>query len=450
MADLKQSVIMAAIVASLYLLYFIYDHSYFKHQNSVKIAGKIDEIWTSVEDLNEVNTKINPILNVLKKSKFFRIFKVNLENECPFWDAEGTWFTSKWSVGEWENDEVPDEWRQCEHTYDVERNLQRNEVSMIDSFLPNTQINEWMKNEEEDQHAIFVNLDKNLESMTYFNGSHIWDAIYHENCLSYRKKNQCKEDHILYKLISGVHANVNMHISHFDHDENGAELPPNYERYFKNVGSHQERISNMYYTYSFVLKAVNHLSGKVDGFSYLSDNPRVNQQVKEQLNSLIDISIKTWEEPFQENNMLELTSKEQFISNIKPVFYNITRILDCVTCEKWRLHGKLQFTGLTAVMKIMFGRGNEAKLTRNEMVGLINLMAKLSNSLKWYQEWMEKEYERKMLKTYAYYAIYINVILIDIVLILHFFIKSDAPLKPNGKVHPGGGAQTTSKLKKNN
>ena len=62
-----------------------------------------------------------------------------------------------------------------------------------------------------------------------------------------------------------------------------------------------------------------------------------------------------------------------------------------MTCERCKLYGKLQFTGLTAVMKIMFGEGPSSALTRNEMVGLVNLLGKLSDSLKWYFEWVEYE-----------------------------------------------------------
>lgn len=64
----------------------------------------------------------------------------------------------------------------------------------------------------------------------------------------------------------------------------------------------------------------------------------------------------------------------------------------------------MQFTGLTAVMKIMFGKGQEALLTRNEIVGLINLTGKLSNSLKWYTEWMEKEQELNFHRKIVYYT----------------------------------------------
>ncbi|CAI2383093.1 unnamed protein product [Moneuplotes crassus] len=95
------------------------------------------------------------------------------------------------------------------------------------------------------------------------------------------------------------------------------------------------------------------------------------------MGSLIQDSIKICENPFKEDNFLTQWTKDQFISTIKPVFYNITKIIDCIPCEKCKLYGKLQFTGLIAVMKIMFGQVQESRLSRKEMVGLINLMAKL-------------------------------------------------------------------------
>lgn len=248
-------------------------------------------------------------MNSLKADEFFRIFKVNLENECPFWEAEGNCITNKCSVGECERDEVPEQFLLCNQTFDVERDLQKTEVSMIGSFskpsvngspnlganlfIPKVKVNEWMNIEETDDQAIFVNLNKNSESMTYFDGSHIWDAIYKENCLSMVQKHFCSENQVLYKLISGVHANVNMHISRYDYDLNGDPLESNYERYLERVGSHPDRLNNMFFTYSFVLKAINKLSGKIDGFSYLSDNPQVDDSIKVQFNDLIDKSIKT-------------------------------------------------------------------------------------------------------------------------------------------------------------
>ena len=66
-------------------------------------------------------------------------------------------------------------------------------------------------------------------------------------------------------------------------------------------------------------------------------------------------------------------------------FYNITEILNCVTCERCRLHGKLQFAGVGAAIKLILNN-EEPDLSRNEIIALINLLIKLSNSIAHYQE----------------------------------------------------------------
>merc|ERR1711871_1758196 len=60
--------------------------------------------------------------------------------------------------------------------------------------------------------ASFVDLAKNPERWTGFNGSHIWQAIYDENCFEISPET-CYEERVLYKLLSGMHASVNIHIA---------------------------------------------------------------------------------------------------------------------------------------------------------------------------------------------------------------------------------------------
>ena len=84
-----------------------------------------------------------------------------------------------------------------------------------------------------------------------------------------------------------------MHISQFDYDTKGNELPHNYERYYERVGKHSDRLKNMIFSYSFILNAVNHLSGKVGGFTYISASPSLNEEMKSKLNELIEKSTKT-------------------------------------------------------------------------------------------------------------------------------------------------------------
>ena len=58
-----------------------------------------------------------------------------------------------------------------------------------------------------------------------YNGSHVWAAIYNENCvkvnfrgnaeqfLQLAAADTCYEERVLYRLLSGMHASINIHIS---------------------------------------------------------------------------------------------------------------------------------------------------------------------------------------------------------------------------------------------
>jgi len=86
-------------------------------------------------------------------------------------------------------------------------------------------------------------------------------------------------------------------------------------------------------------------------------------------------------------------------------------------------------------MKIMFAKGHEAKLTRNEMVGLINLTGKLSNSLKWYQEWLEREEEMNFHRKVVYFVSILSLVLFNLI-IAKLFKKTDKDqVKPSKKTN---------------
>jgi ERO1-like protein alpha len=59
--------------------------------------------------------------------------------------------------------------------------------------------------------------------------------------------------------------------------------------------------------------------------------------------------------------------RSQFVGR----FRNISAIMDCVTCERCRLWGKLQILGLGTALKILLMDGDESgvgHLQRNEVV----------------------------------------------------------------------------------
>ncbi len=75
-------------------------------------------------------------------------------------------------------------------------------------------------------------------------------------------------------------------------------------------------------------------------------------------------------DPFREQYFFQIESKserEEFMKEIRTKFNNISRVLDCVGCEKCRLNGKVQIKGLRTAMKVLFNESG-FKLARCEIV----------------------------------------------------------------------------------
>lgn len=66
-------------------------------------------------------------------------------------------------------------------------------------------------------------------------------------------------------------------------------------------------------------------------------------------------------------------------------FRNVSRIMDCVGCDKCRLWGKLQTSGYGTALKVLFEydpeKSEEFQLRRTEVVSLIVTLQRLSHSI---------------------------------------------------------------------
>jgi hypothetical protein len=83
---------------------------------------------------------------------------------------------------------------------------------------------------------------------------------------------------------------------------------------------------------------------------------------------------------FQDPNALDL--KEDFRNR----FRNVSRLMDCVGCDKCRLWGKLQVNGYGTALKVLFEydetkNGENPPLRRTELVALINTLGRISHSI---------------------------------------------------------------------
>jgi hypothetical protein len=261
----------------------------------------------------------------------------------------------------------------------------------------------------------------NPEGFTGYSGPsahRIWSSIYDENCFrghDGEDEGLCLEERAFFRLVSGLHASISTHLS-----RDALQGLPHHRLWVDRVGRWPHRLRNLYFAYLVVLRAVHKAAPRLLAPDALSSGdtaedvkttallgqllshsaPKEALQVASAFDESAMFRVRR-EDVLQAcpavlsgglSDMRELTvrykeaaaHKQKLLSQFRGKFRNISRIMDCVGCEKCRMWGKLQFLGLGTAMKVLFdeGEGEEsAQLTRNEAVALVNVLHRLSISV---------------------------------------------------------------------
>ena len=268
----------------------------------------------------------------------------------------------------------------------------------------------------------YVSLVDNPERFTGYAGSDVWDAIYKENCFSKEpqlpasagradfshpfqaandlrtviQKNslsnelelddECLEKRVFHRIVSGMHASVSTHIC-FDYlNQTTGTWGPNLQCYHDRLATHPERVSNLYFDYAILLRAVTKLRTYLKNYTFCSGDPSENRDTKNKILKLANTAA-AYPQIFDENTMFQDPDvsgdlKEDFRNR----FRNVSRLMDCVGCDKCRLWGKLQTVGYGTALKVLFEydelkNGENPPLRRTELVALVNTLDRVSSSL---------------------------------------------------------------------
>ena len=261
--------------------------------------------------------------------------------------------------------------------------------------------------------AQLVDLRSNPERNTGYNGTHIWKAIYEENCIV--DDDMCLEERVLYRLLSGLHTSTTLSIAKNYYPpskrKNRVTWEANPQFFMDKFEHHPEQIRNLHFSYVVLLRALRKASQYL--YDYSEHNIRSGNIVEDEtaqillrrlLDSAILQSCSSVFSAFDESLMFsgknedaagEVISLQQ---NFKGVFHNISSILDCVQCQQCKLHGKMAMLGYGTALKILFLPPGLLDLERNEVVALINTIARLSESMREVREltamYWEQEKER--------------------------------------------------------
>ena len=196
-------------------------------------------------------------------------------------------------------------------------------------------------------------------------------------------------------MISGLHTSINIHLSskYLLSEKNTFGNPQgvwgiNVEEFNRRFspeltnGEGPQWLKNLYFVYLLELRAIAKASDYLKKEEYYTGNEEEDLEVKNAVADILKV-VRTFPQHFNETSMFNggkqaISLKEDF----KQHFRNISRIMDCVGCDKCKLWGKLQIHGLGTALKILFSGKFEKenlqsfkpnlKLKRNEIVALLN------------------------------------------------------------------------------
>eukprot|EP00804_Cyclotella_cryptica_P026396 CCRYP_008086-RA/>CCRYP_008086-RA protein AED:0.16 eAED:0.16 QI:143/1/1/1/1/1/2/77/1262 len=241
-----------------------------------------------------------------------------------------------------------------------------------------------------------VNLQANPERNTGYNGTHIWNAIYQENCLAVDGSSDapmCYEERVLYRLLSGLHTSTTLSIAknYYPPSKKKGRVnwEPNPQYFIDKFSDSPEHLRNLHFSYVVLLRALKKASPFLYNYEIktgdILDDEMATILLRRLLDSTILRSCHDVFTAFDENLMFkDKDSSIRLQENFKGVFHNVSSILDCVQCQQCKLHGKMAMLGYGTALKILFLPEDiiPMSLSRNEIVAFLNTIAKMSESVR--------------------------------------------------------------------
>ncbi|KAF9244963.1 hypothetical protein BU15DRAFT_85793 [Melanogaster broomeanus] len=410
-----------------------------------KTTGPIETTMCDYETIESVNEELYENLRDLVQTPFFRNFaklrsvpKVDLYRECPFWQENGFCMNRECGITTVDESEIPEKWRAAALSkIDLPPEDQR--IQLPGCYYRDSDFCFLDDMTEGD----YVDLTLVPERYTGYSGQsahRVWRAIYEENCFGLSELNlltahspapvtlpdtltdvlrepidgqdtneECLEKRVYYKIISGLHASISTHICSEWLNQSNGEWSPNLECFVTRVASHPERLQYIYFDTVLLLRAVARLAPYLSEYDYcsMSDSSLVphdhtnlfdlGDEVRTltRLGNVIDIAKHVGK--FDEQVLFRGENANILKQEFKQHFRNVSRIMDCIGCDKCRLWGKVQTTGLATALKVLFEldekaldpHQNQNLLQRSEVVALINTLHRFSESLHLVEQFRE-------------------------------------------------------------
>ena len=325
----------------------------------------------TIDDFN--TNELFPRLQVLLRRDYFRYFQYNSKRSCPFWNEtlSGKCNLVSCRVTACKVNELPLGLQFSSKGVDSTTECAvggNNITDNVDVTLRDDVRQDLLSWQAHDAATInfcepdgcvdcdFVDLTLNPERHTGYSGEpsrKIWRAVYQSNGIQSvtNKKSQksCLEQSAFYCAVSGLHSSISVHIASQYRVSYGVPYAPLLDGFDQNPAEFLRRfdprltkgrgpiwLRNLYFVYLLELRALSKIGTFLQKQHFFTGNSEEDETTQIQVKNLVAL-IQSFPNPFNETFLLKTRSLE---SN----FFNVSRVMDCVECDKCKLWGKLQVT----------------------------------------------------------------------------------------------------------
>ena len=237
----------------------------------------------------------------------------------------------------------------------------------------------------------------------------------------------CLEKRAFYRAISGLHTSITIHIASRYPEEklrkdkmlgitdlfsggsgnNSPFAPYPGENYVPNMilflsrfdpgqtdGQGPYWLKNLYFVYLLELRALFKAAPYLERQSFYTGNEANDKDTQIAMKDILNI-VRSFSDHYNESSLFTSSdTSEQLKNEFREHFRNVSKVMDCVSCDKCKLWGKLQINGLGTALKILFSdsqhqidglmKSDEEKsleLSRHEIVSLLNAFGRISTSI---------------------------------------------------------------------
>lgn len=346
------------------------------------------ELYEAIACIQSQNSDLLSMLDTLRKdSLYFRLYSIDMLGSCEY---------------------LPQLYEECYSTaceiYPVEEEEVPNEIKDIDAAEHGFEIDGWARWDMPSED--YYDMEQFPETYTGYDGSMVWQFIHERICFAEVKEEDDEWKADFNKAVSGLHSMISAQITRgigekLDDGEDISEeqwTDPavEFKRRLSPDGENPHALQNLYFTYMLVLSAVRQARDRI---LRDCDSDKIDSDTATQLKAILSY-------PIFDDPSIDIASKKLHDHAVKDAdsvsalwearmrARELMRIMNCVQCNKCKLHAKVSVLGISTALQVLLGRtgegGDPTRVHRVELASLMIVMHKFSTAINYVTKMMEE------------------------------------------------------------